>query len=362
VTKLMTEAFRRNGAMNGFAIHLFIDAFPSGWMKTIMDTERRPKPAFFTYRDALSPVMVSLRTDRFAVRAGEKIGIEAWVANDLHDPPRGVRLVWQALAGRSLLCGGRTSVSVPSCSSKYVGTISFAAPAVTARTRLVVQAALRDARGRTIHHNDLLLDVFPRVPSRTGAASRGKALIVGERDGPAAAFARGLDMSCSFQGMPGEGSLMLIDDMSKYARDEAHILRAVRGGGCALFVELPAGTHRVGGFPVHVRPTGMGDFFFASRATGHPLVEGFLPHDLFLWYDPKEDCIMPLLSTTMDAPGWKTIVSTGHVSWTSASVPAQACVEKRLGKGVLRICQLMLAGRLINPAAEGLARRLTTQL
>ena len=41
----MTEAFRRDDRMNTFAIHLFIDAFPAGWMKTIMDVERHPKPA-----------------------------------------------------------------------------------------------------------------------------------------------------------------------------------------------------------------------------------------------------------------------------------------------------------------------------
>ena len=32
-TKIMTSAFRRNEYMNTFAIHLFIDAFPSGWMR-----------------------------------------------------------------------------------------------------------------------------------------------------------------------------------------------------------------------------------------------------------------------------------------------------------------------------------------
>ncbi|MCK5380866.1 MAG: glycoside hydrolase family 2, partial [Candidatus Latescibacteria bacterium] len=46
ITRLMTEAFRRNNGMNTFAIHLFIDAFPSGWMKTIMDVQRQPKPAY----------------------------------------------------------------------------------------------------------------------------------------------------------------------------------------------------------------------------------------------------------------------------------------------------------------------------
>ncbi len=68
VIRLMTEAFRRDARMNSFAVHLFIDAWPAGWMKTILDTERTPKPAFFAYRDALAPILVSLRTDRFAVR------------------------------------------------------------------------------------------------------------------------------------------------------------------------------------------------------------------------------------------------------------------------------------------------------
>ena len=36
-TRLMTEAFRRDSRMNSFAIHLFVDAFPAGWMKAIMD-------------------------------------------------------------------------------------------------------------------------------------------------------------------------------------------------------------------------------------------------------------------------------------------------------------------------------------
>ena len=35
-TRIMTEAFRRDSRMVTFAIHLFIDAFPSGWMKTII--------------------------------------------------------------------------------------------------------------------------------------------------------------------------------------------------------------------------------------------------------------------------------------------------------------------------------------
>ena len=64
-TTIMTEAFRRESRMVSQAIHLFIDAWPSGWMKTIMDCKRTPKPAYFAYRNALEPMHISLRTDRY---------------------------------------------------------------------------------------------------------------------------------------------------------------------------------------------------------------------------------------------------------------------------------------------------------
>ena len=88
-TRMMTEAFRRDDRMVSFAIHLFIDAFPSGWMKAIMDCDRVPKQAYFAYRHALSPVLLSLRTDRFAYYCGEPVHIESWVCNDTLCPVSG---------------------------------------------------------------------------------------------------------------------------------------------------------------------------------------------------------------------------------------------------------------------------------
>ena len=80
---MMTEAFRRDRRMTSFAIHLFIDAFPSGWMKAIMDVDRGPKPAYFAYRDALTPLMANLRSDRHAFFSGEEVRLEDWGYNDL---------------------------------------------------------------------------------------------------------------------------------------------------------------------------------------------------------------------------------------------------------------------------------------
>jgi len=40
-------------------------------MKAIMDCERRPKAAWFTYREALTPLMANLRTERWACFSSE---------------------------------------------------------------------------------------------------------------------------------------------------------------------------------------------------------------------------------------------------------------------------------------------------
>jgi hypothetical protein len=45
--KFVAETFRRDSRMSSFAVHLFIDAWPAGWMKAIMDVDRQPKKAFF---------------------------------------------------------------------------------------------------------------------------------------------------------------------------------------------------------------------------------------------------------------------------------------------------------------------------
>jgi hypothetical protein len=128
-----------------------------------------------------------------------------------------------------------------------------------------------------------------------------------------------------------------------------------------VLLEIPQGEHRLAGTTVRCSPTGMGEFFFVSRATGHPLVRDLEPRDFFLWYDPSADCIMPLLGTILETEGWETVLSTSNLSWAGASGEAQACAERRIGRGALRICQVRLAGMLVNPVAEIFARRLTAR-
>ena len=73
-----------------------------------MDVERQPKPAYFAYREALSPLLANLRSDRSAFWSDEMAAVEAWVCNDLPDGLSGARLAyWVELEGSKILSMGR---------------------------------------------------------------------------------------------------------------------------------------------------------------------------------------------------------------------------------------------------------------
>ena len=152
-TKFMTEAFRRDSRMISFAIHLFIDAWPSGWMKTIMDCERNPKPAYFAYRDALEPILVSLRTDRFAYFSGEKLSVEAFVANDT-DAEGEYTMVYE--------CEGKRAEQKFVLAPGEVTYVSNPTLALTAdkRRSVTLKAILLDKGGKVVTYNSVSFDVF----------------------------------------------------------------------------------------------------------------------------------------------------------------------------------------------------------
>ena len=154
-TRIMTEAFRRDGRMISNAIHLFIDAWPSGWMKTIMDCKRNPKPAYFAYRDALEPVMLSLRTDRFTCFADEEIRVEAYICNDTNTAGN-YKIVFETEGLR-----GETAVFVPASDVAYGADAVFKLP-TDEKKQITVKAILLDEADNVVTHNSLTLVVYPR--------------------------------------------------------------------------------------------------------------------------------------------------------------------------------------------------------
>jgi hypothetical protein len=367
VTRIMTEAFRRDSRMNSFAIHLFIDAFPSGWMKTIMDVERRPKKAFFVYKDVLNPLIASLRTDRTTCFEGETANVEAWICNDTHDRHKGARIAYRLEKGDKILQGGWADADVPLCDSKSQGMLKFQLPQVTMRSELTVRLAILDAEGDVLHDTALELDV---LPCSTIPNPEANLVVTGERGGKADRLARATGFSPEYS-FPAELShnraaetTVLIDDFQAYREAEDKISEWVRQGATAVFLELPDGEYKIAGSTVNVEKCGMGARNFVSRDTGHRLVQGFRPDDFKFWYDASVGYVTPLLETTFCAEEWEPILASGNGSWESGEwKPTLAAAERADGEGEWRVCNVKLAGRIQgNPVARIFATRLLQAL
>lgn len=346
-TRLMTEAFRRDNRMHSFAIHLFVDAFPSSWMKAIIDYERQPKPAWFVYRDALTPLAANLRSDRRAFFSDEPVNLEAWVCNDRQEVPAGVTLHYQLEMEGKVLQAGTAPATIVPLASAFQGIVRFRTPLAATRGTMTIRLGLLDAGGKVLHDTAIILDIFPpsSLPLR-------RIYVVGKPDGKAAILARNLGAAPVFSGPFSPEDAILIDDMKAFGVVEKGIAQAVRQGARAVFLELPPGKHNIGGSEITVggetTPTSL---HFVSRATGHKLVEGFEPDDFKFWYDAAVDRPSPLLQArSLKAAGFEPILR---------SFDALAAGGKADGKGCWYVCQIALSGRIAgNPVAAIFAQRL----
>ncbi len=364
-TRIMTEAFRRDKRMNSIAIQLFIDAWPSGWMKSIMDVERQPKPAFFAYREALTPLMANIRTDRSAFTAGEEMRFEFWICNDMHEVPSGAQLRYQLEVGGKVVFAQKAKADVKPCTSTFQGFLRLPAPAVKTRSTVVLRLALVAPGGKILHDTSVPVELFPVVPS---LPKPDRVTVVGARNGKAAQLARELGMKPVFPRNPKSETcqVILIDDPVRFDAQHMEIEALAQNGATAIFLELPAGEYEIAGTKLKVDACGMGARHFVSRDTGHPLVADFQPGDFRLWHDPAVDRITPLLETCFQADGWTPILTTGNggvnLQVPSAWGPTLVAAEKLLGTGKVLLCQVKLAGRTAtNPVAERFVRRLLSK-
>lgn len=248
-TRYMTEAFRRDPRMVSFAIHLFIDAWPSGWMKTIMDCERTPKPAFYEYKNALEPLMVSLRSDRFTYFSGESISIEAHICNDTEETDENAStMVFELYDGEKLVMANECPVRFDGLTSAYVASADFSVDKVCDREKRTLKAILiKNGEVRT--YNTFTFEVFEKRQMR----------------------------KC--------------DDV-------------------VLITDLDIGDHEVAGETITVK-SGFSscDYrIFVSRDTGHPAVAEFKEKDFSLWYDKKKDRISHITEKKFLAKGFQPIL------------------------------------------------------
>ena len=356
-TRIMTEAFRRDSRMNSFAIHLFIDAFPSGWMKAIMDVERRPKPAFFVYREALTSLMVNLRTDRFVCFGGETAELEAWICNDTQDQPEDTRLAYRIEVNGKATAGGWSEAVIPICSSVCQGRLRFDLASVAERGVATVRIALLGADGEVLHDAAVEINVLPRPAAYPADCPMA---VIGAPDGTATTLARNLECQPQdWQPSQSVPATILIDDLGAAIARAEDLQATVRQGAVVIILDVAPGEHVLLDDTIEGKACGMGPVQFVSRDTGHPLVADFGPDDFRFWYDGSVGYPTPLLDGTFTAEGWTPILSSGNGLWRGDWGPALAAAEKRDGDGAWRICNVKLAGRIEgNPVAEIFARRL----
>lgn len=288
-TAFMTEAFRRDSRMVSTAIHHFIDAWPGGWMKAIMDWKRNPKAAYFAYRDALEPFHVSLRTDRYTYFAGEEIAVEVFVCNDT-DYEGNCMVTYELYDQQEkLVAKSQVVAKAICCDVSRADDAVFVIHEVNDREKFTLKVILCDESGKVVDYNQIGLEVF--------------------------------------------------EDCKIIPNEEV-----------VLIEKLTPGKYEIAGELVEVKKCSMLPLHFVSRKTGHESVACFEQEDFKNWYNASEDMITPLLENTFTASGFTPILISGNLDEQEEWNVALAVAEKWYQGKRYVICQVDL--RQENPVAK----------
>ncbi len=125
--ELTTQLRRRADIVESTALHLFIDAWPCGWTKTVVDVDRIPKPAFYTFKEALIPVRISLMRHKYVVYSGDTVKAELFILNDTPNKVT-VETRLNLLLDGKLVKSYKVTADGEGAIQTYVGGIEFKVP------------------------------------------------------------------------------------------------------------------------------------------------------------------------------------------------------------------------------------------
>ncbi|MFA6187164.1 MAG: sugar-binding domain-containing protein [Phycisphaerae bacterium] len=287
--RMQTRSFRRMKDNVSCAVHLLIDAWPAGWMKTLVDVQRIPKKAYFEFRDALTPLMVDIRTDRTRYYDGEKLNLEFWICNDDEATFKEGTIIWEVWQDDKRIFAQSCPAQIPSYSPKFAGYFNFTVPKVKERSELTIKVGLKNAGGDYVHASQMKVEVFPEFQNM----AKHSALVLGGDKSSAAGLADSLGLTKVSPTLQPNPDIILVSAPNDLNSNWEMVSEYVDKGGTAVLLEQPANSKWVIGDQkilvvqwewAHGRD-------FVSRKTGHSLVEGFKPFDFAYWYDPNTDCI-----------------------------------------------------------------------
>jgi hypothetical protein len=316
-------------------------------MKTLVDCDRNPKPAFFEYRDALSPIVADIRTDRLHYYAGEKLALELWLCNDHAAPAFTGTLVWEVWRGNQRVFAQSAPARIPAYGAAFQGFFRYPSPAVTAREKLTIRVGLKDDAGNVVHDFTRQVEIFPALnPARNAALTTA---IVGERHGRAWKLAETLGLKPALLAEATAARLLLVDSPAAWEMAAAPAAAQVRAGATALFLEQePGAVWHVPGGDVQVKK--MRGREFLSRKTGHPLAAGFEPFDFSYWFDREKDYIEYVATSQLEGDALNMIVRSGDTARPGDPKPGRkllpVAAERPLGSGRLVFSQVKAAARV----------------
>ncbi len=332
-----TECYRRNPMMVSCAVHLFIDAFPSNWMKTIMDVERTPKPAYFAYRNAMKPLMVSLRSRHRKVFGGTTISVEPFICNDIDQSFANYKLMYQV---DELGTGGVINPTIDACTVMNLGRINVEFPVVEERKNFTIRIVLLDETGKTVDWKTHTVEVFPAVEQMNV-----EVCAYGE-----AAKSIVADMGYTLN---MDANVIITSDYEEYEANKATIDARVNDGAKLIQLRLGNGDYNICGNEVAMKFSAMLPLHLVSRDTGHSYVSEFKKNDFNYWYDEKAGRLTPIMYDNFVDKSFTDILSTGNADDNKEWSKATAVAEKACGKGKVILCQVDIVNRLnINPVAR----------
>jgi hypothetical protein len=308
-TKIMTNAMRRDNDMVTFAIHLFIDAWPSGWMKTIMDYKRNPKPSYYTYRDSLTPIMANLRTDRFTYFSKEKVKIESYICNDTQNDSD-YEVAYNVEYQGKTIFSKKQSANVAACETTFQGFVEFDLPKVEKREKIILSMGiLKDEK--VIHYTTEEFEIFPVTTQK---------------------------------------NLELLE-YDVYLENKTAIDNKIKNGEKVVFSPLKQGEYEIADKKIVVTDCGMHPLYFVSRDTGHNAVKDFVGTDFSHWYDSENDMLAPIIYSTFKAEAVTPILTSGNQDNIGNWDKVLACGEFEYGNGKITLCQVELKNKEKNPVA-----------
>jgi hypothetical protein len=350
-TKLMTDAWRRRtDRVVSTAIHLLIDAWPSGWMKALVGADRIPKPAYFTYKDCLEPVRVNLRCDRWKVYAGETMEIEAWLLNDTAKAYEQCRVVATLRDDTREYGNYEMTGNLTVTSSRYAGTIRFTVPTVEDRQSLYVDACLLNENGEVMNTERFSVEVFTK--SRH------------EKPNKVTFLDADSELICSLLEVAGEPyneavspeGTFIVSSREAFISHQASILDKVRNGARALFNlnRFDSDCWDIG--ETSVRTVKLREVYTLAVSTENPFQSWMRADDLSYLYHSTNDRIDGISNCHLQGEGMEPVVFAYQPqSDPNGKRKLPLIAMKTIGKGQIFFSCLPLSGRLgFNPTLDRL--------